>query len=221
MVMAKSGSDDASKSLRQSLLQDTGLEETLAKTCKIENAGDTLGPSLWQRWRDLSWKLEVACWTASCLLFMGIVAVLNRFQGRPLPDLPFSITVNAIVGLLATLGELLFMIPVASALGQSKWLRALRKRPMEEFWLIDEASRGTWGSLKLLLRGKGGYVCHLYRGLPTNLDFPAAITLNQEVLLTHPQARRLYGCTHNDHSACHEYLCPTSPEIRNSLFCTR
>jgi hypothetical protein len=86
------------------------------------------------------------------LLFFIAIRVLD---GRPLPNTKIGITPNTIVGLLATFLELSLVVPVSSAVGQIKWLRALRARPMQEFSTIDEASRGPWGILLLLARHSG------------------------------------------------------------------
>lgn len=94
--------------------------------------------------------------TGSLLFFIAIIVVLRVLDGRPLPNTKIGITPNAIVGLLATFLELSLVVPMNSAVGQIKWLRALRARPMHEFSTIDEASRGPWGSLFLLARRSGG-----------------------------------------------------------------
>lgn len=41
-----------------------------------------------------------------------------------------------------------------------KWLRALQVRPVDDFRAMDEASRRAWGSVLLLVRGRGGYVLY-------------------------------------------------------------
>ena len=114
------------------------------------------------RWIWLSWKWELISWFGGLSFFVTIIAVLGVLNGRPMPNLLFGITPNALIGLLATLAEFLLIVPVHSAVGQIKWLQALQKRPMDEFRIIDEASRGPWGSVLLLSRRKGGYVLFLY-----------------------------------------------------------
>lgn len=112
--------------------------------------------SLWQQLKALPWKLEVLSWISSFLCFMAIVIILGVFRGRSLPELPLNISLNSIVALLGTFSEILFMYPVASAIGQLKWLRARRQRPMNDFRLMDDASRGSLGSVLLLIQGRGG-----------------------------------------------------------------
>ncbi|KAH8724375.1 hypothetical protein GQ44DRAFT_740499 [Phaeosphaeriaceae sp. PMI808] len=107
-------------------------------------------------WTCIHWKFQILSWTSSLCFFVATVAVLRVLEGQPLPDLRNGITPNAIIGLLATFTEFLLIIPVNSAFGQLKWLDALQTRPMDDFRAIDEASRGPWGSLKLLVRRIGG-----------------------------------------------------------------
>jgi hypothetical protein len=104
----------------------------------------------------MPWTLEILSWICSACCFIAIVIVLRALDGRPLPDLRIGIAPNAIIGLLATFAEILLIVPVSSAIGQVKWLQALRKRPMDDFRTIDEAGRGPWGSFLLLARRKGG-----------------------------------------------------------------
>ncbi|KAE9370137.1 hypothetical protein N431DRAFT_509147 [Stipitochalara longipes BDJ] len=109
------------------------------------------------RWRSLPWKLEILSWVISLCFFTAIVVALVVFNGHALPDLPLGINPNAIIQVLATFGEVFLIVPVTSALGQMKWLRALQVGPVDDFRAMDEASRGAWGSVLLLVRGKGGY----------------------------------------------------------------
>lgn len=108
------------------------------------------------RWSSMSWKWQILGWISSLCFFIAIFLVLRVWDGRPLPDLRFGITPNALIRLLATSTELFLLAPVNSAVGQLRWLRALRKRPMDDFRTIDKVSRGPWGSLLLLLRRTGG-----------------------------------------------------------------
>jgi hypothetical protein len=140
--------------------RDSSTDSTDSRT-EIQNSEprkthDTGRIRIRSSWKTIPWLLEIASWIASLLFFVAIIIVLKVFEGRSLPNLPLNVSLNAIVGLLATFGEILFMVPVASAIGQIKWFRALKKRPMDEFRLVDEASRGPWGGFLLLVKTKGG-----------------------------------------------------------------
>lgn len=53
------------------------------------------------------------------------------------------------------------MLPIVEGLGQLKWMwfATTRTKPLIDFQLFDEASRGGYGSLKLLFRCKGVLAC--------------------------------------------------------------
>ncbi|KZM21661.1 hypothetical protein ST47_g7179 [Ascochyta rabiei] len=141
--------------VRESLLPE---EQTIkAQRSRSESASGTefnKQAPLSQTW--LWWKLEILSWCGSFCCFVAIVVVMRSFEGQPLPHLQFGIAPNAVIGVLATLTELLLVVPVRTGIGQVKWLQAVRKRPMDDFRSIDEASRGPWGSILLLTQRKGG-----------------------------------------------------------------
>lgn len=109
-------------------------------------------------WSAIPWKLDILSWIGSLCFFIAIIVVLNVLNGRPLPDLQYGITPNAILTLLATFGQALLIAPVSSALGQMKWLQALEKRPLDNFETLDKASRGPLGSAFLIAGRTSGYV---------------------------------------------------------------
>ncbi|KAJ5319231.1 uncharacterized protein N7506_011935 [Penicillium brevicompactum] len=93
-------------------------------------------------WSLLPWKIEILSWTASLCFFVAIIVVLNVLNGRPLPELRYGITPNAIISLLATFAQSFLIIPVSSSIGQTKWLQAPRKHTLNDLRMVDEASRG-------------------------------------------------------------------------------
>ncbi|KAI0860094.1 hypothetical protein F4860DRAFT_515354 [Xylaria cubensis] len=107
----------------------------------------------------LAWKGEIFSWFGSLAFFIAIVGILIYVKGKLLSDLQYlHITPNAIIGLLATFAQSLLLKPIDSAIGQVKWLRSLQKRPIDDFRVIDAASRGPWGGVQLLAARKGGWI---------------------------------------------------------------
>ncbi|KAF6793355.1 hypothetical protein CMUS01_16104 [Colletotrichum musicola] len=105
------------------------------------------------------WWQELACCAISIVSFVALVFFLRAFNGEPLPSWPSGITINTVVAFLATISRTAFVIPVAEGLSQAKWNWFKKKpRPLEDFDAFDQASRGPWGSLTLLLRTKGWLV---------------------------------------------------------------
>jgi len=83
---------------------------------------------------------------------IAIVIVLAKFDQQGLPDWPQSITLNTFLALSTTLSKAAFMVPVSIAISQAKWTWFLEERPLHDFSILDQSSRGVWGSLILLWR---------------------------------------------------------------------
>ncbi|KAI4862337.1 hypothetical protein F4820DRAFT_463709 [Hypoxylon rubiginosum] len=101
-------------------------------------------------WESCSWKWEIA----SCVLVLasplGILATLYPYDGRPLPQLPFKVLVNAILSILSMVLKASLAFLVASCLGQLQWTWFSQGRPIHDLVLYDNARQGPWGSLLLL-----------------------------------------------------------------------
>ena len=124
----------------------------------------------WRRWRRplrsvsrrshtsvFWWTSEVVWLIVSILAMVVIIAVLGVTNGKPPPSWPLGITLNTFLAFFTSFSRMAFMIPVVECLGQLKWTWFLgeRSRPLVDFQLFDEASRGAYGSLVLLVRYKG------------------------------------------------------------------
>ena len=81
---------------------------------------------------------------------MSIAIILLRFNGRPLTDWPFSITLNTFISLLATLARAALALPIAESISQLKWVWFQRSHRLLDVQAFDSASRGPLGSLSLL-----------------------------------------------------------------------
>ncbi|MCJ1360786.1 MAG: hypothetical protein MMC33_010795 [Icmadophila ericetorum] len=105
-----------------------------------------------------TWIFEVVSLLVSFLAVASIAILLAHFDGRALPDWPLNITLNTLVALLATLANANLAIPLQSGLSQLKWIRFKTKRtPLSDIEVFDDASRGTWGSILLLVKLRGGF----------------------------------------------------------------
>ena len=107
--------------------------------------------------RDGSWTFELVSLLVSALAVGGIIGVLAYFQGRPLPEWPLNISLNSLIALLATIANANLAIPLQNGLSQLKWIRfKAGPAPLTDMEAFDDASRGTWGAIKLLARTRGG-----------------------------------------------------------------
>ncbi|KAK1458866.1 hypothetical protein CMEL01_01865 [Colletotrichum melonis] len=102
------------------------------------------------------WWQEILWCIASLSAFVALVIVLEKFNQKSLPRWPSGITINTIIAALSTVARTAFLIPVSEGLLQCKWAWfKKRPRPLTDFDMFDQASRGPWGSLNLLIRTKG------------------------------------------------------------------
>ena len=104
-----------------------------------------------------SWFAEILAVVTSLWSLLAIFILLGFYNGKVLFHWHF-ITINSTVSALATLGRSTTAFSLSSFLGQFKWIWVTeRLRPLSEFNLISEVSRGSWGGSRLLLRTKGWY----------------------------------------------------------------
>ncbi|KAE9973212.1 hypothetical protein EG327_009243 [Venturia inaequalis] len=97
------------------------------------------------------WFWEITSITITLLSFLAIIITLRVFDGKPLPEIPFGITLNTIASLLGTVVKTTLLLVVSSALSQLKWLWFHeRERRLQDLQVYDEASRGPWGAMVLL-----------------------------------------------------------------------
>jgi Protein of unknown function (DUF3176) len=102
------------------------------------------------------WLLELVSLLFSAGLFAAIIGVLNKFDGQSIPKWRYNITLGALVSLLAILATFTLIVPLASGLGQLKWIWFHHERPISDFQIIEKASHGPLGSILLLFKRKGG-----------------------------------------------------------------
>ncbi|GME48376.1 putative acid phosphatase protein [Neofusicoccum parvum] len=105
-----------------------------------------------------SWTFEIVSVLFAVASVAAIIGVLARFDGKPLPSWPYDITLNAMIALLATIANASMAVPLSSGLSQLKWIRFKTGRaPLADMEIFDEASRGTLGALKMLVKLRGGF----------------------------------------------------------------
>ncbi|KAK8030381.1 hypothetical protein PG990_000115 [Apiospora arundinis] len=117
---------------------------------------DGYGTGFWYRfsyWATEMWFYDFLAWLISFYCFAGIVVTLLLHRDQPIPEWPFDITINALVAALSTVMVSTLLVPVSNTIGQLKWSWIQEDhRKLEDIAIYDEASRGPWGSLVLLLK---------------------------------------------------------------------
>lgn len=111
-----------------------------------------------QRWRHFwerpllnTWLAEILALTFSAACLIAIIVVLRVYDSKTIPEIPFGLTLNAIVSILAAGSKSSLLLAVAGAISQLKWnWFTTQRRKLEDIQEFDDASRGPGGSLTLL-----------------------------------------------------------------------
>jgi hypothetical protein len=100
------------------------------------------------------WWVELLAAILLIVDFSVLVAVLRAYQGAPLPKWPLGLSFNTALSVLGAIfrGPVLFI--AAEGIGQLKWQWLSKQRPLSDLTVYDGATRGPWGSTKLLWMAK-------------------------------------------------------------------
>ncbi|ROW11080.1 hypothetical protein VMCG_01103 [Cytospora schulzeri] len=97
------------------------------------------------------WWWEITAQIFSLVCMCLILYVLARINNRRLSDWTYPIQPNSVISVLTTAGKTSMFVSIASCLGQLKWRHfSDNPHPLKHVELFEDASRGPWGSLRLL-----------------------------------------------------------------------
>lgn len=91
--------------------------------------------------------------------------LFESHKDQPLPEWPLKITIDSLISVFATIGQMAMMKPVVECISQLKWLWFVRKERLVDFQAFDDASRGPTGSLILLGKIRGLHLVSLGAGI--------------------------------------------------------
>lgn len=136
----------------------------------VSPAGIERRPSWLARLNLDSWAWELTA-AGLCLCILSTIAgILLAYNDRPVPLLPDTLTINSIISFLASLAKANLMVVLAAAIRQEKWLWFVKKpRPLDTVDSFEEASRGPYGSLRLILAYRGRFVSSTFVTNPANI----------------------------------------------------
>lgn len=100
-------------------------------------------------WRD--WWLEVLAGIFITFNFSGLIALLRAYQRQPLPDWPLGLSFNIVLSIFGAVFRAPILFIAAEGLGQLKWQWLRTRRPLSDLSTYDDAARGPWGSINLVL----------------------------------------------------------------------
>lgn len=98
------------------------------------------------------WAWEICSATVAVLGIVLLVGFLVKIDGTPYAKWQYTVVPNTVISIIMTISKAALLVPVSACLGQLKWNLYRRSTPLEYMQTIDEASRGSWGSLQVLWR---------------------------------------------------------------------
>ena len=105
--------------------------------------------AVWRLWTRLiadTWFPEILAAILSITSTIAIAVVISVYNGKANPQLPYGITLNAVISVLGTAAKTSLGYVVASAISQLKWCWFQKKRKVYTMAFFDDASRGPWGA---------------------------------------------------------------------------
>ena len=117
--------------------------------------------------------------------FVGTLVLLFEIDNKPLKNWIITnadITPNALVSVLSTVTKTAILLPIAEGISQLEWTY-FQQRPhrLADLQMFDEASRGPWGAVILMLRVRTGAVVATIGAILTLLTL-AMDRFSQQVL---------------------------------------
>jgi len=145
-----SGSTDFPSPYQGEVYRDTQgfsrpLSQAEPKEASLQHSSSSNSPSpgFWA---------EAGCFLLSVGSFSSVIAILSLWQNQPLSRWSLPVSINAIVSVLSAIFKASLVMPVSEGINHLKWLWfASGRRPLSDIDVFDRASRGPWGSFRLLM----------------------------------------------------------------------
>jgi hypothetical protein len=103
---------------------------------------------------DNWWVLEATGLLISVGAASAAVGVLGLYNGRPLEEWRYRLSINTVISFLAIISKSSLALVVEGCLGQLKWIwysSPRKHHSLLDFQTFDSASRGPYGAVQLLL----------------------------------------------------------------------
>ncbi|KAI1807003.1 hypothetical protein F4811DRAFT_62589 [Daldinia bambusicola] len=138
-------------------------------------------------WVFRVWKFQLFASLLCLASLAGLAIMAANFSDRPLSDWSLTfISINGVVAILTVLLKGPLMVLIADSISQAKWPWFSREgqagRPLVDLELIDNASRGPWGSFIWLYKHPLGLHLISFGALLTMLV--AAVDVFSQLLIT-------------------------------------
>ncbi|KAI0884332.1 uncharacterized protein GGS22DRAFT_22221 [Annulohypoxylon maeteangense] len=132
----------------QSVERRADPPELLSPRNTLPRKVSKIGTSISSTWKLWKWEIIVSFLAPTVVII--IFATLYPHDGRPMPEWPLRISVNALLSIYSMMLKASISFIIVSCIGQLQWSWFSRGRPLYDLVQYDNASRGAWGSIQLL-----------------------------------------------------------------------
>lgn len=84
-----------------------------------------------------NWWLELGCLVLSMIALVATAITLSTHQGRPLPEWPYSISVNSLISVYIIVLKAAMLVVITEGLSQLKWAWYEKSRPLGDLHHFD------------------------------------------------------------------------------------
>jgi hypothetical protein len=99
----------------------------------------------------VTWWGELLCCGLVVGSLIGLAITLAIHQERPVPEWPYSLTMNSVISLFTLVFKTSALFVLCQGISQLKWSWFSKtKRPLGDVVTYDDASRGAFGAAKLM-----------------------------------------------------------------------
>lgn len=106
--------------------------------------------------RSWLWEIGGAIFSVICIVLL--IGFLKYVDGKLYDDWEYRVSPNAVASVIVTIAKAAMLIPVSACLSQLKWNQSQHPNPtpLYHMQILDQASRGPWGSLEIFWRLRPG-----------------------------------------------------------------
>ncbi|KAJ5112561.1 hypothetical protein N7532_000606 [Penicillium argentinense] len=120
---------------------DTGINtQQQSRQRPLSSAEQALLQSQIRGFWGSSWAFEILGCLTSIAFLIAIIVVLFKYDGRPMPDWPYGITLNALVSVLSTVMKATMAFVLTECLAQLKWSWFHSGNKLSDLAILDAAS---------------------------------------------------------------------------------
>lgn len=148
-----------------------------------------------------TWWIEIITMCISFACMGTLVFLLAHFQNRLSSEWSFFISFKATVAIVITAAKATLLAAVSVCLSQEKWMRFRNKsHRLLDMAIIDTASRGPLGSLRMLFQVSWGFASLsamvVILSLLTDTFAQQVVHIEPGTLYTHQEGSATFGYAH-------------------------